>query len=107
MPFIIAPTADKGGLYRTLLVRALWSAFASALAEADEVFVVGYSLPRSDVTVRMLLTAAIAGSRKPVHTVTRRPDKRHYQRAFRGCSVDVMFDGDRAVEDLAAHLGGL
>lgn len=55
VPLIIPPVADKGGYYDSQLVRVQWRAFAQALETADEVVFIGYSLPSSDLTMRLFL----------------------------------------------------
>jgi hypothetical protein len=53
--FIVPPSALKSAFYANPLTRELWRRAARAAAAADELYLVGYSLPRTDlVTVGML-----------------------------------------------------
>jgi hypothetical protein len=53
--FIVPPNALKSAFYANPLTRELWRRAAQAVESADEVYLVGYSLPRTDmVTVGML-----------------------------------------------------
>ena len=60
VPLIVPPVATKVGFYNLDVVQSIWRAAASRLAAALRVFVLGYSLPRTDLTVRYLLMAANA-----------------------------------------------
>lgn len=55
IPLIIPPIAEKSGFYGNQTIRALWMAARTALARADEVLCVGYSLPATDLTMRLFL----------------------------------------------------
>lgn len=55
VPLIVPPTAGKTGLFDNETVRAEWRRAHLALADATRVFVVGYSLPPSDLIVGLLL----------------------------------------------------
>ncbi len=59
VPFITPPTFTKDGYFDHELIRALWMGAASALTVARRVFVMGYSLPEGDTTMRLLLSSAI------------------------------------------------
>lgn len=55
VPLLIPPAASKSSFYANPLLRELWQQAAQAVGEADEVAMVGYSLPVTDlVTVGML-----------------------------------------------------
>jgi len=54
-PFIVPPSASKNAFYGMPFVRGLWRQAREAIREADCVFLVGYSLPETDlVTVGLL-----------------------------------------------------
>lgn len=62
VPMIIPPTATKSAFYQNSTLRSLWGKAAEWLAGADELFVLGYSLPPSDVVVRTLLATTFSDS---------------------------------------------
>lgn len=54
-PLIVPPTALKGPFYRAPYLRGLWQQARHAIREATDVYLVGYSLPVTDlVTVGLL-----------------------------------------------------
>ena len=53
---IIPPVAEKSNYFNNETVRSLWRDAGRALREARRVFVIGYSLPVSDLGMRLFLT---------------------------------------------------
>lgn len=53
-PLIIPPVMEKSSFYVNQTVRTLWSDARKALAGANEVYFVGYSLPETDLTLKLL-----------------------------------------------------
>ena len=53
---LIPPVYEKTGYFNNETVRSLWQDAGTALAEAKRVFVIGYSLPVSDLGMRFFLT---------------------------------------------------
>lgn len=61
-PMIVPPTGTKGPYYGNLSLRAQWRRAFAALAAADELLIIGYSFPASDLVTRHLLsTSGFAG----------------------------------------------
>jgi alpha/beta superfamily hydrolase len=58
-PMIIPPTASKSGLHREL--RTVWRRAAKRLAEADSIFVIGYSWPEGDHFFHQLYALGTVG----------------------------------------------
>lgn len=59
-PFIMAPAYDKGA--RLPQMEQVWQRAYKALAQAKNIVVVGYSLPRTDIYMQYFLKAAIGGN---------------------------------------------
>jgi len=57
VPLIIPPVAEKSRFYDNRTIRILWTAARKALAEAEELLCVGYSLPVTDLTMKLFLRA--------------------------------------------------
>ncbi|MYC07531.1 MAG: hypothetical protein F4X57_10225 [Chloroflexi bacterium] len=54
--FIVPPVLDKSSLLNHETIRNLWSqAKQKALIQADNIYVIGYSLPETDIAMRTLL----------------------------------------------------
>jgi len=60
-PVLVPPTWNKSAYHGT--VAAVWSAAARELAAADNVFVIGYSLPETDAFFRFLYALGTVGKR--------------------------------------------
>ena len=51
VPFLVPPTAVKTMAYRNAVLRSQWARAANALADADELVLMGFSLPPTDSVV--------------------------------------------------------
>lgn len=60
-PFIIPPTWNKSGRYGE--ISSVWAAAARALSDAKNIFVLGYSMPKTDVFFRHLMALSTADAR--------------------------------------------
>jgi hypothetical protein len=58
-PFIVPPTWNKGSYHKAL--KPVWQTAASRLAAATKVYVIGYSLPDSDLFFRYLFALGSVG----------------------------------------------
>lgn len=56
VPFIVPPLTEKHSYFQHETVRSLWSHAATALNSATRVFVLGYSLPTTDLGIRFFLS---------------------------------------------------
>jgi hypothetical protein len=61
VPMLIPPAATKGPFYRNRLLAAQWAQAAKALNEADELVLIGYSAPLTDLTVTTLIATQFKG----------------------------------------------
>jgi NAD-dependent SIR2 family protein deacetylase len=57
VPLVVPPTSGKTGFFNNETVRLQWRLAYEALQEADRIFIVGYSLPPTDLLTRFLLQA--------------------------------------------------
>ncbi|MCS6902749.1 MAG: hypothetical protein NZO41_00485 [Candidatus Bipolaricaulota bacterium] len=67
--FIIPPVAEKSRFYSNRTVRSLWGKARDYLQQAEEIYVIGYSLPDTDLTTKLLLQTACVGKTKTVYIV--------------------------------------
>jgi hypothetical protein len=61
LPLLIPPTATKTAFYSNRLLAAQWQIAAQALKEADELVVMGYSAPPTDLGVTNLISSNFQG----------------------------------------------
>jgi hypothetical protein len=71
VPLVVPPTADKSPFFANELVRSQWQQAAFELKFASRIFVLGYSLPETDLLTRFMLSSVSTGT--PVHIVNKLP----------------------------------
>lgn len=106
VPLIIPPAAAKGSYYSNLSLRRQWQVAAAALDAADELVVVGYSLPRTDELVRGLLRT-ISARLERIVVVDKDPGAVVERlREVYGPAVNIQgrFSGDNALDNYATEL---
>lgn len=59
IPLIIPPVYDKSGFLKISPIRSIWVRSRRSLENAKRIFIIGYSLPPSDLTVRLMLKLSI------------------------------------------------
>jgi hypothetical protein len=64
VPFIVPPLATKGPFYSLGLVRELWQEAARAVADAERIIVLGYSVPLTDLAVTAMLSQMASDTAK-------------------------------------------
>lgn len=71
VPFIVPPTATKSSYLTNLVVREIWGRARTALAEAERLIVIGYSVPPEDQVASGMLAEAFRGRDAQVIVVDR------------------------------------
>ena len=66
---LIPPVAEKTTYFNNETVRALWKDAAAALQDAAALYLIGYSLPISDLGMRFFLAGNHPDADSPVHVV--------------------------------------
>ena len=66
---IIPPVTEKTTYFNSETIRGLWHRAGVALSNATQVFVIGYSLPDSDVGMRLFLTGNQPTARTPFYVI--------------------------------------
>ena len=84
VPFIVPPTATKSSYLTNLVVREIWHRARAALAKANRLIVIGYSVPPEDQVASGMLADALRG---------------------RGVEVIIVDSCAAQVEDRLRHLG--
>jgi hypothetical protein len=59
VPVIIPPVLDKTGLFEHSTIKSMWSEAKNLLEEAKKVYIIGYSIPQTDLTVKFMLQSYI------------------------------------------------
>lgn len=102
-PLVVPPLLQKSAFYGNSLLRAQWRRAREAMAEADRLVCIGYSLPATDLASRLLLSTASA--EMEVVIVDRNPELvDHYRRLLPDYDVHKGIVGENAVADYIAQL---
>lgn len=68
-PYIIPPVMDKNAFYNHIAIHALWQQAEKLLKEADEIYIIGFSFPQTDMSVKYLFQSALRKSSAKVFVV--------------------------------------
>lgn len=68
-PYIIPPVMDKNAFYNHIAIHALWQQAEKLLKEADEVYIIGFSFPQTDLSVKYLFQSALRSSNARVYVI--------------------------------------
>ncbi|MEF8847481.1 MAG: hypothetical protein V5A57_03585 [Candidatus Paceibacterota bacterium] len=83
---IIPPVMEKSQFYSNKLIKSLWEDARTELSKADRILSIGYSLPQTDLTTRMLVNSSSPNTEE-VFVVDNDPSKEgklreNYNKAF-------------------------
>ena len=104
---IVPPTTEKVGYFQHEAIRLLWSKAGEALATANQLFCIGYSLPETDLSMRFFLKSLL-----PNETVLSIVNidaglSDHYQRLLGDkLKIDDRYVGPDALPRFAEELAG-
>ena len=101
-PLIIPPATEKNTYFNNETVRRLWREAGRALQDAERVFIIGYSLPLSDLGMKFFLTKHRPSQATPVFLVnTDRKVVAHYQKLMKWDVCDEFVDQQEPTERFA------
>jgi hypothetical protein len=63
VPLIVPPTVAKSGYFENETIQAIWKSARKSLASATNIYLLGYSLPSSDLMMRGLMAEMCAGKK--------------------------------------------
>ncbi|MBQ7287962.1 MAG: hypothetical protein IJW73_09395 [Candidatus Gastranaerophilales bacterium] len=69
MPYIIPPVLDKSIFYNNPDMQALWHKAHSILSEANEIYIIGFSFPQTDIAVKFLFQSALKASSAKIYVI--------------------------------------
>ena len=107
VPLIVPTTTEKVSYFQHETVRQIWAQAGEAITGADRLFVIGYSLPETDLSIRFFLQ-----QHKFVNTTLLIVNQNinvpcHYRRLLQGSyDIDYAYIGANAIEDLVTYLCG-
>ena len=99
-PYIIPPVQDKNAFYNHIAIQALWKKAEELLKQADEIYIIGFSFPQTDLSVRYLFQSALRGSEPDIYVVNSAKEEKLrpvYQDVLQGQCVDYEYTGSNDV----------
>lgn len=76
IPFIIPPLTDKSAQYFNIAIQEQWRLARKAIREAENVYIIGYSLPLTDLITKSMFLEALMGGNSKIFVITKQPDER-------------------------------
>lgn len=93
---IIPPVNEKTTYFNNETIRGLWKDAGIALAKADRIFVIGYSLPISDLGMRLFLTNNQPSEQTPIYVIDIDPEvAKRYEKWLPKLSINRNFVHER------------
>ncbi len=80
MPLIVPPVFDKTAYYFNNSMRTQWRIAKTSLGQADRVFVVGYSLPPTDLSTDFMLRSAFQQNSAQVTVINRQSHESEHEK---------------------------
>lgn len=101
-PYIIPPVMDKNAFYNHIAIRSLWQQAETLLKEADEIYIIGFSFPQTDLSVKYLFQSALKDSKADIYVVN--ADKwdnlkKNYNEVFGENRVDTTYTSHKKVSE--------
>lgn len=109
VPLIVPPTTEKVGFFQHESLKCIWTQALSSLREATRLFIIGYSLPMTDLAVRLFLHDGARGCRKELYIVNLDCSVIDHYTELLGNAFDIMdeFVGDKAIERFVEKIKNL
>lgn len=107
VPLIIPPVLDKTFFFKHEIMQSLWFKAGNALRKADKIVCIGYSLPKSDLTMAEFIKDACAGRKIPFEIIDLRDGMiPHFKSVLGDESFDFYqnFSGNEAVANFSCQL---
>ena len=95
-PYIIPPVLDKSSFYNHIAIHDLWQQAEELLKKADEIYIIGFSFPQTDLAVKYLFQSALRTSEPDIYVVNKAKENElrpAYQNVLQGKCVDYEYTG--------------
>lgn len=106
VPVIIPPVLDKTGFFEHSTIKSMWSETKNLLEGAKKVYIIGYSIPQTDLTVKFMLQSYTTKNCE-VTIVNKDNKRRGYFRKLFGERLNEEFirSDDNVFEDFVESMG--
>ena len=95
-PYIIPPVLDKNAFYNHIAIRSLWQQAEQLLKHADEIYIIGFSFPQTDLSVKYLFQSALRNSNSEIYVVNIESIEKleqNYHFVFENKNIDYSYTG--------------
>lgn len=95
VPYIIPPVLDKNAFYDHNAIKSLWQQAEGLLSEAEEIYIVGFSFPPTDVSVRFLFQSALRQSNARIYVInaeTENQMRKRYEPVFGKNNPNISYE---------------
>ncbi|MBS6474312.1 MAG: SIR2 family protein [Acetobacter sp.] len=93
-PYIIPPVMDKNAFYNHIAIHSLWKRAEQLLKDAEEIYIIGFSFPQTDLSVKYLFQSALRDSTAPIYVINPEQEKTlriNYDKVF-GNKSNVIYE---------------
>lgn len=90
-PYIIPPVLDKSSFYNHIAIHEIWRQAEELLSNADEIYIVGFSFPQTDSSVKYLFQSALRKHQPKIYVVNA-DTKKHLQINYKPVFGDIPID---------------
>lgn len=100
-PYIIPPVLDKSSFYNHIAIHDLWQQAEELLKKADEIYIIGFSFPQTDVAVKYLFQSSLRESKPHIYVINTKSKRKltsNYSKAFGKVELDYTYTGKNALE---------
>ncbi len=80
VPFIVPPVTAKSPFFAKLTLQSIWRTAVAALRQARAIYCLGYSMPLTDLTMRLFLASSISEEKVDICIVNLASDERIRER---------------------------
>ena len=95
-PYIIPPMLDKSSFYNHIAIHSLWKQAEELLQNADEIYIIGFSFPQTDLAVKYLFQSALRKRNPKIYVVNSAPKSAliaNYQAVFGDMDLNYVCTG--------------
>ena len=107
--YIIPPVLDKSEFYNHNIIKSIWSDAYSALNKAERIFIIGFSFPITDLSIKSLFNSAVdnANSKANIYVINTADSvtsqstnyiKNRYDDIFSKMCIDYTYCCDNSLE---------
>jgi hypothetical protein len=102
VPYIIPPLLNKDSFYNGTILKTIWRFAHISLKMAQEIYIIGFSLPETDISVKFLLQDSLYGNKDVrifVINTDCNPDlKNRYENVFNKQQLDFTYCCENALK---------